>query len=44
MKDLFFGMTGSVFYVAAVSLSLQTASRLLNWGELNRVILNPGEE
>jgi hypothetical protein len=44
MKDLFFGMTGSVFYVAAVSLSLQTASRLLNWGELNRVILNPEEE
>jgi len=44
MKDLFFGMTGSVFYVAAVSLSLQTASRLLNWGELNRGILNPEEE
>jgi len=44
MKDLFFGMTGSVFYITAVSLSIQTASRLLNWGELNRVILNPEEE
>ena len=44
MKDLFFGMTGSVFYITAVSLSIQTASRLLNWGELIRVTLKPEEE
>ena len=44
MKDLFFGMTGSVFYISAVSLSIQTSSRLLNWGELIRVTLKPEEE
>jgi hypothetical protein len=44
LKDLFFGMAGSVFYIAAVSLSIQTASRLLNWGELNRAALNAEEE
>jgi hypothetical protein len=42
MKDLFFGMAGSLFFIAAVS-PIHTASRLLNWGELNRVILRPEE-
>jgi hypothetical protein len=44
MKDLFFGMTGSVFYMAAATLSVQTASRVFNWRELNRAALNPAEE
>ncbi|HZM91621.1 MAG TPA: hypothetical protein VFF31_34185 [Blastocatellia bacterium] len=44
MKDLFFGMTGSVFYIAAVSLSTQMASRILNWVELIRVTLKPEAE
>jgi hypothetical protein len=44
MKDLFFGMIGSLFFIAAVSLRIRTASRVLNWGELNRVTLRPEEE
>jgi len=42
MRDLFFGMAGSLFFIAAVSPIL-TASRLLNWSELNRVTLRPEE-
>jgi hypothetical protein len=37
-------MNGSVFYIPAVSLSIQTASRLLNWVEPIRVTLKPEEE
>ena len=44
MKDLFFGMTGSIFYIAAISLPIRAASRVLNWGELIRVTLKPDEE
>ena len=40
MKDLFFGMAGGLFFVAAVN-AIHTASRLLNCGELNRVALRP---
>jgi hypothetical protein len=35
MKDLFFGMTGSVFYIAGVGLSNKTASRVVKL-ETNR--------
>jgi len=42
MKDLFFGMAGSLFFVVAIS-PIHTASCLLNWGELNRVTLRPEE-
>jgi hypothetical protein len=42
MKDLFFGMAGRLFFIAAVSL-IHTVSRLLNWGELKRVTLRPDE-
>jgi hypothetical protein len=34
-KDLFFGITGSLFFTAAVNLRISTASRLLKWGELH---------
>jgi hypothetical protein len=34
MKDLFFGMTGSVFYIAGVGLSKDTASRVVNWRQI----------
>jgi hypothetical protein len=42
MKDLFFGMAGSLCFIAAVN-PIHTVSRLLNWGELNRVTLRPDD-
>jgi hypothetical protein len=42
-KDLFFGITGSLFFTAAVNLRISTASRLLKWGELHPATLR-GEE
>lgn len=43
MKDLFFGATGSLCYIAAVSLPIHMTSRLLTWGELDRTTLTPEE-
>jgi hypothetical protein len=37
-KDLFFGITGSLFFTAAVNLRISTASRLLKWSELHPAI------
>ena len=43
-KDLFFGITGSIFFTTAVNLRIYTASRLLKWGELHPAPLRGEEE
>jgi hypothetical protein len=44
MKDLFFGMTGSVFYIAAARVSIQLTPRMLAWYQFNRVTIEPESE
>ena len=43
MKDLFFGLTGSLCYIAAVSHPFHMTSGLLTWGALDRTTLTPEE-
>jgi hypothetical protein len=41
--DLFFGITGSLCFTAAVNLPIYTNARLLKWGELHRAPPRPAE-
>ena len=43
IKDLLFGMTGSLIFTVAVNFPIYTASRLVKWGELHRAPLGREE-